>query len=66
MPDPGSNTVPAELARLGEDIRDLLVRADALGLFYVAIHLCTALETLEAEAADQSALAAANDPFSAS
>lgn len=53
MPDPGSNTVSADLARLGGDIRDLVARSDALGLAYVAIHLCSAMEALDAETANQ-------------
>ena len=53
MPDPGSNTASADLARLGGDICDLVARSDALGLAYVAIHLCSAMEALEAETASQ-------------
>ena len=52
MSDRGSNPVSADLARLGADIRELLARSDALGLSYVAIHLCNALESLDIETAD--------------
>lgn len=50
MPEHGSTALSSELIELGEGIRDLLARSDALGLSYVAIHLCNALETLEAGA----------------
>lgn len=51
MPERGSTAHSSQLTELGEDIRALLARSDALGLPYVAIHLCNALETLEAEPA---------------
>ena len=51
MPEPGSTSRASELTQLGEDIRALLARSDALSLPYVAIHLCNALETLESEPA---------------
>lgn len=47
MPERGSTACSSELSQLSEDIRALLLRSDALGLPYVAIHLCNALETLE-------------------
>ncbi|MBC2669693.1 hypothetical protein ACFOON_13000 [Novosphingobium piscinae] len=50
MPDHGSTSRSSKLIKLGTGIRDLLVQSDALGLPYVAIHLCNALESLEAEA----------------
>lgn len=62
MPEHGSTALPSELIELGEGIRDLLARSDALGLSYVAIHLCNALETLEAGASGtDGSLAAASD-----
>lgn len=49
MPDHSDPPSPTELLRLGEAIRELLARSDQLGLPYVAIHLCNALESLEAQ-----------------
>lgn len=50
MPDHDSTSRSSKLIKLGTGIRDLLAQSDALGLPYVAIHLCNALESLEAEA----------------
>lgn len=47
MPDQAASPRPSELIELAEAIRGLLARSDALGLPYVAIHLCNALESLE-------------------
>lgn len=49
MPNRGSTAHSTALTQLSDDIRALLARSDALGLPYVAIHLCNALETLESE-----------------
>jgi len=50
VPDHSAQPRPVELIELAEAIRGLLARSDALGLPYVAIHLCNALESLEADA----------------
>lgn len=47
MRDLGSNPDSPELIMLVEGIREMLAVADSLGLAFVGIHLCNALEALQ-------------------
>jgi hypothetical protein len=49
MPDRGSALQLSVLNKLAEGIRQSLALADSLGLSFVGIHLCDALETLQRE-----------------
>lgn len=49
MPDRGSALHLSELNKLAEGIRESLAVTDSLGLSFVGIHLCDALETLQRE-----------------
>lgn len=60
MPDQSPCPDSLELAKLAEGIRGLLAAADLLGLTFVGIHLCDALEAVQRELSIQGQQASQN------
>jgi hypothetical protein len=49
LQDQGPPSHQSELSVLAQSIRELLAEADSLGLPFVGVHLCDALEALQRE-----------------